>query len=206
MPAGLSSITRHGLAPPRRCAAYRNRSGAGLPRATIVALNRYFAKTSQETGQLELAADLLRGAARCDANGKLQKVERLSDSLNRCKQQAEPASVSESDLPVPGAAGYQPTLGTAHKIRHENVNARHGSIGFVPAVPRRLESRKALRDAYCSPAEELGRVDIVVEPVADHYRVRRCTAGPRERPARKSPIRFFKALLRGGQAERDERY
>src|SRR5690349_4470620 len=68
--------------------------------------------------------------------------------------------------PSQGAAGDRPTLATAHKVRHEDVNVCHGSICFVPTVPRRLESRKALRDTHCSPAEELGGADIVVEPVA----------------------------------------
>jgi len=60
---------------------------------------------------------------------------------------------------------------------------------------------KALSDAYCLPAEALGGADIVVKPVADHYSLPRCTAGPGKSELENRRIRFFEALLCGGEGK-----
>jgi hypothetical protein len=67
-----------------------------------------------------------------------------------------------------------------------------------------LKSVKALGDAYCLQAEELGGAEIVVKPIADHYSLARCTAGAGKSELENRRIRFFEALLCGGEANRDE--
>src|SRR6516164_6528961 len=44
-----------------------------------------FTKMLEETGEFEFSLDLLRCAARCNANGQLQPMEGLVNSLNRPK-------------------------------------------------------------------------------------------------------------------------
>jgi hypothetical protein len=98
IPAGLSSTTRQRSgAVVRRCAAYRNRSGAGLPRATIVALNRCSPKRLRRPVIFSFLTDLLQAAARRDADGQCQRIERFGNSLDRCKRLTKPDLDHQSD-------------------------------------------------------------------------------------------------------------
>src|SRR4051812_44223628 len=98
IPAGLSSMTRQRSgAVVRRCAAYRNRSGAGLPRATIVALNRCSPKRLRRPVIFSFLTDLLQAAARRDADGQCQRIERFGNSLDRCKRLTKPGLDHQSD-------------------------------------------------------------------------------------------------------------
>src|SRR5215469_559524 len=56
-----------------------------------------FTKMLVETGEFEFSADLLRCAARCNANGQLQPIEGLANSLNRSQRLAKPVLDHRSD-------------------------------------------------------------------------------------------------------------
>src|ERR1700730_18394403 len=72
--------------------------GSRLAASDHCCAEQVFAKTSQKAGYLQFLTDLFQAAARRDAGGQCQRIERFANPLDRCKRLMKPGLDHQSDM------------------------------------------------------------------------------------------------------------